>query len=130
MTYQIVLRCDSPDWWRYHVYLTLVGYRADGRQEDYASLVEGVSDVWSSEKRSGPPPGWAPGCESSVSCRGERAAVWVYVIANTLPESKRVMENPDLEVTLIARRDGRELFRKNYPVNPWGGLSVVNLAIG
>lgn len=128
MNFQIALQCTSPDWWRYNVFLTLVGYDAAGEQVDYAARTEHVFDVWGEQGRVAPAD-WMRGAELGVECRGERATAWVYAIPNTLPAERSVAASPDFEVVVVARRDGTELFRKRYRVNPWGGLSIVELKI-
>lgn len=130
MSYRIALRCASPDWWRYNLFLTLVGYDARGEREDYVARAEHLFDVWGDPEGRTPPADWQPEQEIALECRATgHAAVWVYAIPHTLPDQGSVAASPDLEVELIASRDGRELFRKSYSVNPWGGLSIVELGL-
>ena len=52
------------------------------------------------------------------------ADAYVYVIANTFPDSDIIRESPPFDITLNYTIDGNAPVTNTYKVNQWGGLTV------
>ncbi|MDR2885626.1 MAG: hypothetical protein LBU95_02450 [Rikenellaceae bacterium] len=92
---------------RFNIYLTLVGYDANHAQVCLESSKDG---------------------ELKLACRPcATAEGYVSVVAHTLPRETQVPADPGFAAVLVARADGREVFRREYTVNPWGGLSLAGI---
>ncbi len=105
-------------WQRFNIYVSLAGYTAAGERTAYGS------GTFLS--------GQTPAKQKIVASCGPcvRAEGFLSMVAMQLPASKKVTDSPPFQITLIGRADGKELFRKDYEVNPWGGLSVAGLPLG
>jgi hypothetical protein len=121
MKYEIELLCADPSRERFNIYMTLAGFDLSGVQVCLESLADGAGEG-DSRRGAGEP--------LTLSCgECERAEAFLSVVAHTLPRATQVVEGMDFPTQLIARADGRELWRREYMINPWGGLSLSEIMI-
>lgn len=124
--YRIELVCNDTRWWNFNVFLIVAGYDVQNRRITFDSLEDRVRDIGSS---------------SSAPCDGERAIVletepcayaevYMYAVANTLPDSAAISETPPFPLTLRAGAEGCRPEETIYDVNQLGGLTIVAHRVG
>lgn len=125
--YSAELLCDFPDWWRFNIYMMIVGYDREGTQIGFDNLTDRVFDMefGGTDKRKAPEnyDAQRPLFLKSSPC--DYAEIYVYAVTNTFPESEIIKDSPPFKVELRVRAGDRLLESRHYEVNQWGGLTIV-----
>jgi hypothetical protein len=127
--YKVKLTCDYPEWWRYNVYIMAVGCDSAGAQLFIENRADRIYDVCYEECVREQPADYDRHTELSVSpCA--YIDIYVYVVANTFPQSKIIRDSPPFPVTLTIVKDGEMIEEAEYSVNQWGGVTVMQSGLG
>lgn len=121
--YEIELRCDHPERWRYNIELLCVTFDAQGEQVSYATTSSRVAE-----------PGAALRCAPTgveIATRliltaptAASAEVLLYAIPHSLPQDRTIDHTKPQLWTLTIRQGDRQIACESVTVNPWGGASV------
>lgn len=132
--FTIELGSSYPEWWRYNVYVSVAEYDSEGVRTGYRNAVDRVYEIeeGAGEAARQAPAGWTSGSRrvSVVTEPCDHIAIYVYAIANTFPGSALIRDSPPFEAELTVREGSREVLRKTYEVNQWGGLTIAGLRVG
>lgn len=123
--YEIEFSCTAHDFWRFNVFMIVVGYNQAGDRISFEDFSERIYELEYGDVRTSP-----PGYNNNRTARittGEcaYAEVYVYAVANTLPASEVIKDTPSFPARLRVAANNEEVFNKEYTVNPWGGLTIV-----
>lgn len=115
-TFSIEIQGSGP-WRNYVIYLSLAGNDSAGQRCCFGSSVFR--------------PGETPaGAGVEASCGPCAAAEgFVSMIPASLPGGGRVEDSPPVPVEVIGRAGGREIFRRRYEANRWGGFSLAGVKL-
>lgn len=124
--YKVELLCDYPEWWRYNVYMMVVGFDSGGNNAVFNNFIDKVYDAnYGGEPRQAPAGYVTPREIALVTGECACIEIYIYVVANTFPQSAVISESPSFDARLRVSADGRVLKEKIYEVNQWGGLTIV-----
>ena len=126
--YNVCLSCTVHDWWRFNVFMIVVGYDEGGKRVSFDDLTDRIYDL-----EYGGSPRQAPErYEDERVLRVESGEctyvdIYVYAVANTLPESEIIKDTPSFPARLSVLAGKTKVLDQEYTVNPWGGLTIVAL---
>ncbi len=124
--YTVELFCDYSQWWRYNLYVVVIGYDHNGERVCYRNLVDRVYDIAEVGVTRSAPADYDPlrpvKLESGPCAYAD---VYLYVVPNTFPDSEFIKDSPAFNLVLQVSAGGRVLERSEHQVNQWGGLTVV-----
>lgn len=124
--YKVELLCDYPEWWRYNLFVMVVGLDESGNVVAFNNFSDRVYDAEYGSEGRGAPEGYNnEGRVAVESDPCDHVEIYVYVVANTFPASAAIKDSPPFEVVLRVSAAGKVLEEKPYEVNQWGGLTVV-----
>ena len=121
---EIELLCDYPQWWRYNVYVMVVGFEQEGGEATFDHLVDEVWPAGSGE-HSAPPDGYPSPRRIALKTRPCKFAdLYIYIVANTFPATDSVRDWPPFAAELRVSADGKPIERITLGVDQLGGLTV------
>lgn len=126
--YEVEFSCSEHDFWRFNLFIMVVGYNADGERVSFDDFTDRIYELeYGGEERTAP-----PGYEDRRSARiitgaCAYAEIYVYAVANTLPASVIIKDTPAFPARLKVTTDKLTVLEHEYTVNPWGGLTIVAL---
>ena len=126
MKYEVEISSSYPQWWRYNLYVMVVGFNAAGEQVGYKSQTDRVYDVSDAAGVRRAPVGYDAHRllkVESVEC--EYVEIYLYAVTNTFPDSELIKDSPSFSARMRVSVAGRMVEEKDYVVNQWGGLTVV-----
>lgn len=124
--YKVELICDYPEWWRYNVYMMVVGFDRDGNNAAFNNFIEKVYDVnYGGEPREVPDGYTTPRTVTLITDECAYVEIYIYVVANTFPRSAVISDSPSFDACLRVSANDRMLKEQTYEVNQWGGLTIV-----
>lgn len=124
--YKVELLCDYPEWWRYNVYMMVVGFDREGNNAVFNNFVDKVYDAnYGGDPREMPDDYVTPRDISLITDECAYIEIYIYVVANTFPQSDIISDSPSFDAILSVSAEGRVLKEKAYEVNQWGGLTIV-----
>lgn len=128
--YKISVSSDYIQWWRYNIFLTVVGYDPDGKITSYDSTSDKTYEIGGDASQRIAPAGSQKHRTVEVSSKPcHRAEIYLYIIANTFPESTEIKDSPPFKIALTTMSDDKTIGTTEYDVNQWGGLTLAGLAI-
>lgn len=126
--YEVEFSCTEHDFWRFNLFIMVVGYNADGERVSFDDFTDRIYDLEYGVEDRLSPPDYADH-RSALITTGECAYVeiYVYAVANTLPASVFIKDTPSFPARLKVTADNLTVIEHEYTVNPWGGLTIVAL---
>lgn len=127
--YKVSLSCTDHDWWRFNVFMIVVGYDDAGEKVSFDDYTERIYDLeYGTGAVRTAPEGYVDNRVSTLSS-GEcaYAEIYAYAVANTLPASEMIKDTPAFPARLTVEAGGKTVLDRDYTVNPWGGLTIVAL---
>lgn len=126
--YEVEFSCSEHDFWRFNLFMIVVGYNGTGERVSFDDLTDRVYELEYGEQERTAPPGYSD-LRSAVITTGDCAYVeiYVYAVANTLPASVLIKDTPSFPARLKVTADNLTVIDHEYTVNPWGGLTIVAL---
>lgn len=119
------LTCDYAQWWRYNVYISMVCYNSDSQIIDYCNSVDKIFDIeYEAEHRVQPADYPTDRIIRLESTPCDHVTLYLYIIANTFPQSTIVRDSPDFDVDVRIDCDGKQLKNTRYKVNQLGGMTI------
>lgn len=125
--YDVVLVCDAVQWSDFNVFLIAAGYDTQNRRITFNSLEDRIRDI-GSEGKDTPPRGERIIRLTTDPCA--YAEIYMYAVANAMPESNLIKDNPPFPLTLKVFAEGELLEESHYDVNRLGGLTIVGHRVG
>ena len=129
-SYEIELLCESPLWWRFNVYIMVAGYDAGGNVAAFNSIRDHVYDVDLSAQGRTAPSGAGTRKLRVVTDPIYYGHLYIYAVANTLPDSRDIKDTPPFPAELQISSEGKILKREELSVNQLGGLTISAYPIG
>ncbi len=124
--YEVGFSCSDPDFWRFNVFMIVVGYDGAGGRVSFDDFTERVYELeYGGEARTLPPGYDNNRTASLVSGRCAYVEIYVYAVANTLPASELIRDTPSFPARLKVMAGNTVVFDREYTVNPYGGLTIV-----
>lgn len=124
--YEVELLCRYPEWWRFNLYMIVVGYDATGNRVFFDNYTDRVYELEFNTQRTGAPAGYDPARPVKiVSNPCDHVEVYVYVVTNTFPDSTAIKDSPPFTAVLRVTPAGGRPQERSYEVNQWGGLTIV-----
>lgn len=124
--YKVELLCDYPEWWRYNVYMMVVGFDSEGNNAVFNNLIDKIYDAnYRGDLREAPADYTISRDISLITSECAYVEIYIYVVANTFPQSDVISDSPSFDARLRVSAEGRVLKDKIYEVNQWGGLTIV-----
>ncbi|MCD8173833.1 MAG: hypothetical protein LUD76_10340 [Alistipes sp.] len=123
--YSVELVCGYPEWWRFNLYIMVVGFDRDGNSLSFTNFTDRIYDLDTAPGRTAPPGFDAAArkaCVESPPCH--YIEVYAYAVTNTFPESESIKDSPPFQATLMVSAGGRPFASDSYEVNQWGGLTI------
>lgn len=131
MKYKVEIKCAYSQWWRYNIFMTVVGRDNEGAQLSYSNLVNRVYDIGDGSEIRTAPQDYNNARPLSVtvdSC--DYIDVYLYIIANTFPESLVIRDSPSFPIEVVVKRDSMVIERTTIDVNQWGGSTLIGRKYG
>ena len=123
--YEIALRSDYPEWWRYNVFITVACYDANGEMTEYLNPTDKVYEVSADNRFTNPPADYDPQRPLRIATPPtSHIETYIYIIANTFPLSDEIRLSPPFAVRLTVDRNGETIIDSSHEVNQWGGLTL------
>lgn len=126
--YDVELSCNVHDWWRFNIFIIVVGYDEHGEKISFNDLSERIYELEYGGPVREAPVGYDDNRIvrlSSGECR--YADIYIYAVANTLPASELIKDTLPFPAQLKVTAGGKTIIDREYSVNPWGGLTIVAL---
>lgn len=123
--YEVELLCDHPQWWRFNVYIMIAGYDDSGNRSTFNNLIDRVYDPQYTASRQASEGYDATRILKLASDPCAWAEAYVYVVANTFPDSPVIKESRPFPLTMKVSAAGKTIEEVPCEVNPWGGLTIV-----
>ena len=138
--YSVEVTSGYAEWWRYNIYLSVVEFNAAGEMVGYGNVVDHLYDIenGASDEPRQAPEGFSPTRRTTVLATApcDHVAIYLYVIANTFPQSTLIRDSPPFTAELVVSRvseggsgASEEVFRRVYDINQWGGLTLAGLRV-
>lgn len=128
--YRISLTCDYPDWWRYNIYASVVCYDEQEAIVGYVNFVDQVLEPQTGEHIRAKPAQYDPQRPIEVVSEPcHHAVLYLYVIANTFPDSKVIRDSPPFEAQVAITAGDQLISTTTHEVNQWGGFTISGLLI-
>lgn len=115
-TFEILFSTDFAEWRRYDIFIMGTCSDAAGECSGFVHAVSRGAEEHTPE---------APHNRlkiTGIHCAGME--LYIYVVANALPASNRIGDNPPFECRLEIRRDGETAYDKIHMINQWGGETI------
>lgn len=123
--YKIKITSNYEEWWRYNIFLTVVGYDESESIAFYKSMTDRPYEISDDDEPRSNPFGDERiielDCEGSV-CRVE---LYLYVIMNTSPQTTIIREWPPFKMDLNVEMNGSTVEQSEHEVNQWGGTTLI-----
>lgn len=106
--------------------MIVVGYDDAGDRVSFDNFTDKVYEVEFGIERKSPPAGYDPLRPARlVSAPCDHIEVYLYVVANTFPDSVAIKDSPPFKVRLKVTPEGSKVAEeRSYDVNQWGGLTI------
>lgn len=121
--YTIHLRSGYAELWRYNIVVECGGFDEAGERICFASAQSIIAPVGSALKRAPSEPKH-PRNMSVATGPCDAIAAYIYVIPNSLPQSREVSDCMPFELKVRIEADGSTVYDVAHKVNQWGGASI------
>ena len=122
-TYNIELRCDHPEWWRFNVVMTARGVDDQGGPAAYSAISDTIAPI-DGEEHSKPSDYPAERCTRLVCPPCHVLELYLYILPHRLPEENSIDYTPSFEAELRILSGRSRLHSQRIEVNPWGGATL------
>lgn len=120
--YTISIECDYREFWRYN--LALSGeVLARGRRVGYIAYSDDVAAV-GSELRAAPAGYSRPRRTVVEGASGDALTLYIYIVPNTLPESRVVADSAPFELDVSISHGDRVVYNRRLLINQWSGDNI------
>lgn len=120
--YRISIECDYREFWRYN--LALSGeVRADGKRVGYIAYSDDAAAV-GSQLRAAPAGYNRPRRTIVEGVAGDALTLYIYIVPNTLPESRIVADSAPFEVGVSISHGDKVVYKRRLLINQWAGDNI------
>lgn len=121
--YTIDLRSSYEELWRYNVVVECGGFDEAGERICFASEQSIIAPVGSNLLQAPKEPKH-PRAMSVTTEPCDSVAAYIYVVPNTLPQSRDVADCQPFDLKVSVAADGKTIYDTVHKVNQWGGASI------
>ena len=123
--YKIKISSDYDEWWRYNIFLTIVGYDTQEQVISYKSITDRPYEINGTDEVRTNPLESERIVELESTDLVARAEIYLYVITNTYPQTTTIREWPPFDMTLQIEINSTIVEQSKHEVNQWGGTTLI-----